>query len=167
MALPRPVRDPALVDWAVLLVTSYRALTGHDLGGVVAVPHGATTALELFEAPAVVLSHGTEDDPVLNYANAAALRRWACTWPEFVGMPSRTTAEPSERVARAEAFDRMRATGWSDDYSGIRVDRSGQRFEIVGAVIWEVRDAAGNHLGDAATFSQSRDLPTGVAGGAY
>ena len=167
MGIPMPLHDPDVVAWSTLLLESFRRTTGQDLAGVVANHDDVDTALRLYEADAVVLSHGTESDPVLNYANAAALRRWACTWPEFVGMPSRTTAAPAERSARADAFDRMRRTGWADDYSGVRVDRFGRRFEIIGAVLWEIRDPDGRHVGDGATFSTSRNLSAADGNGAY
>ena len=34
-----------------------------------------------------VVSHGTEPDPIFNYANAKALALFEMTWPEFTQLP--------------------------------------------------------------------------------
>jgi len=48
---------------------------------------------QVFEAPFVVVSHGTEADPILNYGNRAALILWEMSWQELIHTPSRLTAE--------------------------------------------------------------------------
>ncbi len=63
-------------------------------------------AQKVFEAPFVLVSHGTEADPVLNYGNAAALALWKCSWAELTRTPSHLTAEvPNREEARAIAGD--------------------------------------------------------------
>ena len=57
----------------------------------------AVQAERLNRAPFVVVSHGTEPDPVLNYGNALALTLWEMTWEELTQTPSRLTAEPVHR----------------------------------------------------------------------
>ena len=159
MAEHDPLVDPHVVTWSTVLVESFHRVTGDALAAVPAGLDPSSTARALWEAETVVLSHGTQDDPILNYANRAALRRWACRWDEFVGTPSRTTAAPADRAERATAFERLRELGWTDGYRGVRVDRHGHYFEIDDAVLWEIRDDDGRRLGDGATFSISRDLP--------
>ena len=46
----------------------------------------------LFACGFPVLAHGTEQDPSLSYANAAALQLWDSHWDGLIGMPSRLTA---------------------------------------------------------------------------
>src|SRR5579864_6544621 len=58
-------------------------------------------AKNIFEAPFVLVSHGTETDPILNYGNAAALSLWEMSWDELTRTPSRLTAEAPNREERA------------------------------------------------------------------
>ena len=68
---------PASESHSRLLLDSYRRATWRDL--LVPVPGQGEAAAALFRAPFVLLSHGTEADPVLNYGNAAALKLWEMT----------------------------------------------------------------------------------------
>jgi MEKHLA domain len=113
----------------------------------------AAIAQALFHAPFVVVSHGTQADPVLNYGNQTALDLWQMDWTEFTQTPSRYTAQPDEREQRAELLERAKTQGWIDDYTGIRIAKTGQRFWIREVVLWTVVDAAGDRQGQAATFS--------------
>ena len=58
----------------------------------------------LFACGFPVLAHGTEQDPALSYANAAALLLWDSHWDGLIGMPSRLTAPDSERAERSSAL---------------------------------------------------------------
>ena len=114
-------------------------------------------AQELFAASDVVLAHDGGDPsldpgPRLIYANAAALRLWRRSWGELVGMPSRLTAEPEQRLTRSEALERARVSGGIRGYSGIRIDSQGRRFQIVGARIWSLIAVDGAVCGQAAAF---------------
>lgn len=114
---------------------------------------GPALAEALFKAPFVVVSHGIENDPVLNYGNAAALALWKMTWNQFTATPSRCTAEASNRAERARLLAEVAARGWIDDYSGVRVTAEGRRFRIDRATVWNLNDEAGRPCGQAATFS--------------
>ncbi|MDQ6422717.1 MEKHLA domain-containing protein [Paenibacillus sp. LHD-117] len=140
-------------EHARLLQDSYRRLTGKDL-----LPNmpdrGLTDAID--EAAFVILSHGTEGDPVLNYGNRMAMRLWEMDRETFVRTPSRLTAEPMERGERAKFLERVTAQGFVDDYTGIRISNTGKRFYIVEATVWNLIDEAGAYRGQAATFSKYR-----------
>lgn len=110
------------------------------------------TARRLFRAPLVVLSHGPQADPILNYGNRAALALWEMSWEEFIRTPSRLTADPRERGERALLLAEAMQRGWMENYSGVRVSRSGRRFRVEGAVIWNVLDEEDNRTGQAAAF---------------
>ena len=45
------------------------------------------------------------------------------------------------------------ARGFIDDYAGIRITRTGRRFRIHRATVWNVVDDSGAAAGQAATFS--------------
>ncbi|WP_372638194.1 MEKHLA domain-containing protein [Cohnella sp.] len=135
-----------------LLLDSYRRATGRDLLAPVPAPGKAAAAL--FRAPFVLLSHGTEADPVLNYGNAAALKLWEMTWEQFTRTPSRLTAEPMERSQREKLLADAKEKGYSDGYYGIRISSGGRRFEIRNVLLWSVTDEQGSYRGQAAVFSE-------------
>jgi MEKHLA domain len=111
-------------------------------------------AERLFQAPFVVVSHGTQTDPILCYGNARALQLWELSWEELTAMPSRLTAEPMHRDERAQLLARTTRDGYVDDYRGIRISKSGRRFRIAQAIVWNVIDEQGMYCGQAAMFSQ-------------
>ena len=108
----------------------------------------------LFEACFVVVSHGVEADPILNYGNQIALDLWELSWNQFIKTPSRLTAEPDDRAERERMLTQARAKGYFDGYRGVRISSTGRRFLVEQALIWNVIDPAGNPIGQAATFSQ-------------
>lgn len=141
-----------------LLLDSFARLVGRQLidrGG-----SAAAQAERLFHAPFVVVSHGTEADPVLNYGNAAALALWEMDFATLTRTPSRLTAEPVHRDERARLLERTRRDGFVDDYAGIRISSTGKRFRIEQAIVWNLTDAAGVHRGQAATFDRWTPLET-------
>jgi predicted DNA-binding protein (UPF0251 family) len=144
-----------LVSHSMMLVESYRTITGRDLlDHLQATAHNAVqVAMALYGAPFVVVSHGTQSDPVLNYGNRLALELWEMEWQEFTQTPSRFTAEQPQREERARLLEAVRAKGFIDDYAGVRISKSGRRFRIERATVWNVIDAAGERVGQAATFA--------------
>jgi hypothetical protein len=111
-------------------------------------------ARDLFNSPAVVVAHGTEDDPILCYANRTAIDLWETDLDTILRLPSRKTAEPMERADRANMLKRGQEKGYIDDYQGIRITTTGKRFQIKQAIIWNLIDKAGQIVGQAATFNQ-------------
>lgn len=145
-------------DWhaepARLLLDSYRHWTGQAL-----LPDGRSatdTAAALYHAPFVVLAHDTAEDPCFTYANLTAQRLFEMPWSEIVGLPSRFSAEAPARAERERLLDRVARFGYIDDYQGVRVARSGKRFLISRATVWNLIDALGVKVGQAATFSDWR-----------
>lgn len=158
--MQEPWRDAGVQEWCRLLLASHRHWTARDL----IAPAGTAEeeARALFEAPFVVVSHGLEDDPVLNYGNRAALDLWEMSWNEFIRTPSRMTAEPPDQAERARMLAQAGARGFIDDYRGGRVSAKGRRFLVDRALVWKVVDAGGRTHGQAATFGSwtfMRDRP--------
>jgi hypothetical protein len=143
---------PAVIAQSALMARSYRRFTGRDLLPGLFNPLGLSR--NLFESPFVLVAHGTEGDPVLNYGNAAALRLWEISWEELTQTPSRQTAEAPERDERARLLATVAAQGYIDDYSGIRISKSGRRFRIARATVWNLVTEQGEPCGQAATFSE-------------
>lgn len=133
-----------------LLLDSFARLLGREL--IARAGTADEQAERLFQAPFVVASHGTEADPILNYGNARALALWEMSWEEFTRTPSRLTAEPVHRDERSRLLAQTRQHGYVDDYSGIRISKTGRRFRIERAIVWNLTAADGSHGGQAATF---------------
>jgi hypothetical protein len=145
-----PFDDPILIKHVVRLLQSYRRWTGREL----IPPDGPKEcARALFYQQFVVLSHGTQEDPVLNYGNKAALDLWEMTWKEFTNMPSRLTAELVNREDRERLLNEVRRNGYIDTYSGVRISGSGRRFLIERGTVWNIVDENNKYAGQAATFS--------------
>lgn len=107
----------------------------------------------LFEAPFVVVSHGTEPDPIFNYANRQALMLWEMDWETFTQMPSRKSAEPISQEERSRLLAQAKAQGYINDYRGVRISSTGKRFWIEDVILWTVLDELDQPCGQAATFS--------------
>ena len=144
-------QNPSVIAQTQRIVRSLRHWTGRDLLPGLFNPLGL--AKNVFAAPFVLVSHGTEADPVLNYGNAAALALWEMTWEELTRTPSRLTAEAPNREERARLLAAVTRDGFIDDYSGIRISKNGRRFRIAQATVWNLLDEQGRHAGQAATFS--------------
>jgi hypothetical protein len=148
--------EPGWIAHTQCLLDSFARWRKHDLisrGGSV-----MDQSRALFEAPFVVVSHGGQADPILNYGNRAALELWEMDLPTFLKTPSRLTAEPVHRDERARLLARTTRDGYVDDYRGIRISRTGRRFYIERAIVWNLVDAKGHPIGQAATFSEWRFL---------
>jgi len=128
-----------------LLMRSYARLLGKPL---------AESPQAIVDASFVVVSHGTEDDPIFNFGNQAALNLFELEFETFTQLPSRKSAESLERAARQRLLDRVTRFGFIDDYEGIRISSTGKRFLVRNAVVWNVNDDDGNYCGQAATFSE-------------
>ena len=141
---------------AALLLASYRRLTGGELLPADLPPLLAARAL--YFAPFVVLSHDGGEDPRFTYANLTAQILFAMPWREIVGLPSRYSAEPLVREERQRLLDAVARQGYIDDYRGVRIAATGQRFEIDRATVWNLLGPDGQPVGQAATFAEWREL---------
>lgn len=134
------------------LLNSYRNRTGRELiarGG-----DAAEEAERLLSAPFVVVSHGTEADPMLNYGNRVALALWEMTPEQLLNTPSRLTAEPMLREARERLLAQTARDGFVSGYEGVRISATGRRFRISNVTIWNVTDTQGKPAGQAASFAR-------------
>jgi PAS domain-containing protein len=141
-----------------LLTGSYRRLIGRCL-----LPEGMTAehqASWLYkDAPFAVLAHNDAPDPVFVYGNEAAQRLFEYGWEELTTLPSRLSAEAPERDQRQQFLERVGRDGYVTGYSGIRVTKSGKRFRIENATVWQLIDADGRCHGQAAMLPQASPLP--------
>jgi hypothetical protein len=119
----------------------------------------AEQARRLFEAPFALLSHDAAPDPVFTYVNRTAMALWEMGWAEMTRLPSRLSAEPMERAARARFLADVQARGFVEGYEGVRVAKSGRRFRIREALLWNLLDETGRTCGQAALFGDWHFLP--------
>ena len=143
--------NPNIVEWCQYLLNSYVYWTKNELLKRDGTP--LTQAERLFDYSQIVVSHGIQIDPVLNFGNRAALRLWEMDWEQFTRTPSRLTAEPMNREERSRMLAQAQNQGYISDYRGIRISSTGKRFLINQAIIWTVQDTNGATVGQAATFS--------------
>ena len=113
-----------------------------------------TDARALSDAPFVVASTDTAEDPVLNYGNRCALNLCGVSWEQFTRLPGRKTAEAPERAERERFLNEVRERGFIRNYSGIRVTADGRRFRIHEAVVWNLSDESGAYAGQAVRFDR-------------
>jgi hypothetical protein len=141
----------AVIAQTQTIARSLKHFTGRELlpGELSA----AGLAKKVFHAPFVLVSHGTEADPVLNYGNATALALWEMSWEELTRTPSRLTAEVPNREERARLLATVAQHGFIADYSGIRISKNGRRFRIAQATVWNLLTPEGRPCGQAAQFS--------------
>lgn len=141
----------SIIRHSKLLAASFERATGRPLlAGIFPadLPHA------LYHAPFVLLSHGTQTDPVFNYANQTAQHLWEFSWEDFTRLPSRLSAEPVAAAERQAMLAEAKQKGFISDYKGVRISRSGRRFLIKNALLWNIHDAAGRYQGQAATFRE-------------
>jgi hypothetical protein len=136
-----------------LLTGSYARLVGKPL-----VPQSKNAAWLYAQAPFALVAHNTELDPKFIYANKCAQACFEYSWEEFVGLPSRLSAEAPERAEREALLDAVARNGFMSNYRGLRVAKSGRRFLIENGVVWELIDEKGIRHGAGATFPSWRDL---------
>ncbi|MEZ2130893.1 MULTISPECIES: MEKHLA domain-containing protein [unclassified Sinorhizobium] len=139
-------------DFFALLTGSYARIVGRRL-----VQDGQGPNWLYNDAPFVVLAHNTEPDPRFIYANQAAQNCFEYSWDEFITLPSRLSAELPDRAERQRLLDTVTRDGFIDNYRGLRIAKSGRRFWIEKAIVWQLVDETGRRLGQAATFSSWQD----------
>ena len=139
-----------------LLSDSYQRLLNRPL---LESAGGKTLAEQLFNADFALLSHNADSDPIFNYANRTALGLFELSWDELIVMPSRFSAEPVNRQERERLLAEVSNKGFIDNYSGVRIAKTGKRFLIQRAVVWNVFDSQQRYYGQAACFSDWTLLP--------
>lgn len=152
MGVPEKIDLRLDENFAALLAGSFLRLVGRHLGEGEGEGEGEGAAWLYAEAPFCLLAHDGADDPCFIYANAAAQNCFGYSWDEFVGLPSRLSAEAPERGERERLLEAVRGQGFIADYRGVRVTKTGRRFLIEQAVVWELLDEAGKRHGQAAMF---------------
>lgn len=145
------LHDPFLQQQSLLMASNYFTLTGQLLCGLPL--NDPKLAKKLYEHPSVLLSHGTESDPIFCYGNLSAQSLFEMDWNTLTQLPSRHSAEQPNREERGRLLREVTERGYIKNYSGIRIASTGRRFMIEQALVWNLYDERGRYQGQAATFS--------------
>ena len=151
MEIPQHLRAH-WISQTQLVLDNYHALLGRDLIARSGDPDD--DAQRLWTAPFVALSHGTEADPILNFANRTTLKLWEMPLEKLVAMPSRLTAEPMAQSKRQTFLEQTAKQRFITGYDGVRISSTGRRFLIQNATIWNLTNSNGQLAGQAATFEK-------------
>lgn len=106
----------------------------------------------------VLVAHDGKADPVFNYANQHALNLWEMSWEEFTNLPSRKSAEEDLRSDRAKMLKEAEEKGYFSNYSGVRISKTGKRFRIKNATVFNVYNDNDEKIGQAAYFTEIEPL---------
>ncbi len=140
-------------DFFLLLSGAHARLVGKPLA---AHPDDAIAAARWLyeEANFCVLAHNIAADPMFIYANRAAQDCFGYDPDEIVLVPSRLSAEAPDRAERQRLLDAVTQNGFIGNYRGLRIAKSGRRFWIENATVWQLLDEAGILHGQAAMFEK-------------
>lgn len=147
-----PWQEQTVIDQTQLILNSYQ----HWFGSPLLNPEQAPIALaqELFEAPFVIFSHGTQSDPLYNYGNHQGLMLWELSWEDLIQTPSRSTTEPMGQEDRNKLLADTSKKGYAKGYSGVRRSSTGKRILIKDFMLWNLIDQYQSYKGQAAMFSE-------------
>jgi len=146
-----PPSDAGLDERLRLILSSYQFLTGKSL--IDNAPADTVVLRDVFwNAPRAIVAHGTESDSIFFYGNRLALQLFEMSFEEFTRLPSRFSAEPVAREVRAQLLEIVTRKGYVDNYSGLRIAKSGRGFMIENGTVWNLVDEHGVPQGQAAEF---------------
>jgi hypothetical protein len=88
-----------------------------------------------------------------------ALSLFELDWSQLTSMPSRLSAEAAVQSERDRLLERVARDGYIDDYTGVRISSTGQRFFVEKSVVWNLladpsAGRASPVVGQAALLSQ-------------
>ena len=149
-----PIPDEAnnfLAEYVCLIIKSLKKFKGVELAD--SSLSMKQQAKQIFEAPYVLVAHNATSDPVFQYANKKGLELFEMSWDEFTRLYSKYSAEPQNRKARELLLNEVLLKGYADNYSGIRISKTGRRFQINAATVWNIMDESNAKKGQAALFS--------------
>ncbi|WP_414583472.1 MEKHLA domain-containing protein [Scytonema sp. PCC 10023] len=148
-----PWQQERVIRHSQRLMQSFYYWTGRSLLYANGSPQEIAQAL--FDAPFVLVSHGTQSDPIFNYGNRRALQLWELSWEKFTQMPSRQTAQEVVQEERNRLLSDTATKGFSN-FSGVRITSTGKRFEIQDGILWNVIGEENQMFGQAAVYSKCK-----------
>lgn len=141
---------------ALILQQNFERCFGYPLIAKPMAPADLLQALQ--QAEFALVSHGTQADPVFNFANATALSLFEMDLASFTRLPSRYSAQAVTQAERNQLLAKVSENGYIDNYTGVRISASGKRFYIEQAKVWNLYDQQQEYYGQAAMFHSWRWL---------
>lgn len=143
-----------------LISANYRRLLSSELGSMSTGEDPGSRRRWLDDAaPFGLLAHDGGTDPRFIYANATAARWFGYNRrTDIVGLPSRLSAGGEAQKDRDDLLQEVTRHGFATGYRGLRRERSGRRFWIEDVTMWNLTDAAGEHVGQAALLPRRVDM---------
>ena len=146
---PDAVND-YLAEYVSLIIKSLKKLKGVELADPALSVR--EQAKQVYEAPYILVAHNATADPIFQYSNKKGLELFEMSWDEFTRLNSKFSAEPQNRKAREQLLNEVLTKGYADNYSGVRISKTGRRFHINSATVWNISDDGDNKKGQAAVF---------------
>eukprot|EP00271_Cylindrocystis_brebissonii_P002248 TRINITY_DN12699_c0_g1_i1.p1 TRINITY_DN12699_c0_g1~~TRINITY_DN12699_c0_g1_i1.p1 ORF type:complete len:256 (-),score=42.92 TRINITY_DN12699_c0_g1_i1:548-1315(-) len=146
---PLPYLSGEVIMHSLAVIDSYFRATGKPI-----FPSSveiSVAAKALWELPRVVVTQGTEEDPLYNYGNKAALDLFEMDWPTFTSSVARKWAPEEEQTAHSELV-KSAVQGVQDIGGLVRVTSSGQTFKISQGAWWALTTLDGEPFGQGAVF---------------
>jgi len=139
-----------LAEYVCLIIKSLKKFKGIDLtDSSLSIKEQAK---QVFEAPYVLLAHNATTDPIFQYSNKKGLELFEMSWDEFTRLHSKYSAEPQNRRERELLLNDVLLKGYADNYSGVRISKTGRKFKINAATVWNIMDENNEKKGQAALF---------------
>lgn len=148
MKIPEYVGNKTLQQHINILLNSYQQCFAEPL-----INNEQDPLMAICNAAFVVVSHGTEADPIFNFANQTALQLFELDYSAFTQLPSRHSAESISQIERDKLLAEVSEKGGISNYTGVRISASGKRFYIKNSKVWNLYDETGAYYGQAASFN--------------
>jgi hypothetical protein len=155
--VPAGQRVPDIDQWIRFCSNSLQQATGKTLYEEISDPSIQTSAGLHNNERYAVLSHGTQDDPIYNYFNRAALLTFQYPEDEVYSIPSRYSAPAGpSREEREQLMKRSVQDVWQRYPKAVRQGKNGDIFQLTNVLLWNVYDDDGNRVGQAALFDRDK-----------
>lgn len=124
--------------------TAYQRLHGRALGESLYQGAEAQRLDWLHDtAPFALLAHDGEPDPRFIYVNATARAAFGYSEVEFIGLPSRLSADADAQADRDAILASVRQRGFAEGYCGTRIRKDGSHFRIERGELWQLNEPKG------------------------
>ncbi|MBO9703601.1 MAG: MEKHLA domain-containing protein [Sporocytophaga sp.] len=143
--------NPDTVKHCKLIAKNYKFWTGKELFEEKL--HESELSEKMYNAPFVILSHGTQADPIYNYVNLKAQELWEYTWDEMIKLPSRRSAGTNETAQRLELIKEGQEKGITFTEKALRESCSGKKFYIKNVVLFNLLGEGGEYEGQCAIYN--------------
>jgi len=104
----------------------------------------------------ILITHGTEENPIFNFGNQAALSAFYRSWESLTAMASAQSVvlRSIDEEMRIELMRKVTTENYVEGASGIRIRGDGTFIKLIDAVVWNCFNEDGTVIGQAAFFDR-------------